>query len=291
MLINKSSRQLSQLFRVVLFVISIAFAFFLLQAGSLIIKNLPKVGVDISLNDYLDEKEVNLIDEKLNELNNDLEILNIEKSSLIALHDGVDKDYQLEKERYQSELAARYVTEDNAENESIKTARRELESKRQNLQSLKSDISRQAVKITSKNNEIATVNFKRDGIYYKARKEKTSQEDINTLKAFSLRLFFVLPLLVFAFFLYVKYKNSNYWPFVYGWGYFSIYAFFIELVPYFPSYGGYARAAVGITLCFVVGKYTIQKRNCLKTAAKPARQYTRCFLNQITKPRKYPDTC
>ena len=31
--------------------------------------------------------------------------------------------------------------------------------------------------------------------------------------------------------------------------------------------------------------------NCLKTAAKPARQYTRCFLNQITKPRKYPDTC
>lgn len=79
------------------------------------------------------------------------------------------------------------------------------------------------------------------------------------LKAFIIRLAFVLPLLGIAVFLFKRYRDSSYWPFVYGWGYFSLYAFFIELVPYFPNYGGYVRSIVGIVACFLVGRFLINK--------------------------------
>jgi hypothetical protein len=67
--------------------------------------------------------------------------------------------------------------------------------------------------------------------------------------------------LVLAGWLFVRKRQSIYWPFVWGFILFALFAFFVELVPYLPSYGGYVRYVVGIGITVLVGRYAILALN------------------------------
>lgn len=81
------------------------------------------------------------------------------------------------------------------------------------------------------------------------------------LRVFGYRLALTLPLLAIAGWLFAKKRKSTYWPFVWGFIYFALFAFFVELVPYLPSYGGYVRYIVGIVITVVVGRQAIVALN------------------------------
>jgi hypothetical protein len=74
-----------------------------------------------------------------------------------------------------------------------------------------------------------------------------------------MRLLITLPALILGVWLFAKKRQSRYWPFVWGFIFFALIAFFVELVPYLPSYGGYVRYIVGIALVSIGGYYAITR--------------------------------
>ena len=114
--------------------------------------------------------------------------------------------------------------------------------------------------------EIGGFNNEINDIYNKNQEEvdkayQLREVDIKAyeMKVFLIRLVIVLPILLLGIFFLVKFRKHKYWPLFLGFILFSFYAFFIGLVPYLPSYGGYVRYTVGIILCVLLGIFAINK--------------------------------
>jgi hypothetical protein len=97
-----------------------------------------------------------------------------------------------------------------------------------------------------------------------------------SLKVFGLRLALVLPLLALAVFLILRFRSSRFWPVVWAYLIFALYAFFVGLAPYLPSFGGYIRLVIGAALSLatafyvirLLGRYLQRKRQELEASAQ-----------------------
>jgi predicted RNA-binding Zn-ribbon protein involved in translation (DUF1610 family) len=97
-----------------------------------------------------------------------------------------------------------------------------------------------------------------DALLEPSRKLVYEQAKREARKVFLLRIGVTLPLLALAGWLFKHKRNGTYWPFTWGFIFFALFAFFVELVPYLPSYGGYVRYGVGIVLTVIIGRYSIR---------------------------------
>lgn len=163
-----------------------------------------------------------------------------------------------EKSSFSSWISTRTATQSVSVNEEIKSRNRTMDSLQNTIKKwkaqkviLKSDIT----KLEEETQEyVRLIQHERD----KAREVYYKEVQKYDLRIFLSRLLFVIPILLLGVWMLVKKRASGYWPLFRGFVFFSVYAFFVGLVPYLPSYGGYVRYAIGILLSVFLGIYAIR---------------------------------
>lgn len=257
--IQGSSRRIETFSRTVHFFIALILGIFLSALGSKILDDLDSWYVAPLYEDYQDTESItDLENQKESNVKTKLQL----RERLTQLDAGYaisDRNYISEKESFDNWIKSRETIGDPNQDPAIKAKLKKLDELNEIKSSwqLKIDTIRDSLVSLSAsekefNNKLAEqVNFA----------DQKFETDLRSyrLKIFVVRLIFALPILALGLFLFMKYRDTRYKAFVWGIVFFSLYLFFIGLVPYLPSYGGYVRYIVGIVVTVVVGYYLIKQ--------------------------------
>lgn len=198
------------------------------------------------------EKELRIIDDSLRMYQKSRETIKNKVS--IA-----ESNYTNAKESFENWLKARKTIGSANEDSEVLTRANKLDEYYQTQQNRTAEldkVNQKVGRLYEKRRAVQLVLDKdRDAAYDKQR----AAMQVYDTKVFFKRLLFVLPILLLGIYFIMKFRKHKYWPLFLGFVMFSFYAFFFGLVPYLPSYGGYIRYAVGITLCVLFGVYAINK--------------------------------
>lgn len=240
-----------------LWVLAIVFAAFLIGLGATIVGDLPQVDASFSRETYVDQEKIAPLRAQRDDARKALTEAEAALDQARLAADSSRQVYESARGSFDAWIATRTATQRPDQDS-------ELIARTAQLDELKADNDRTqaAVDKQLKARLDAQQSFNRaeatmvplfkaaDLQYFKALQA-------SELRVFGYRLALTLPLLAIAGWLFKKKRGSQYWPFVWGFIIFALFAFFVELVPYLPSYGGYVRYAVGIIITLLVGRWAI----------------------------------
>ena len=253
----KHLRAPERLFRIGQWAIALLLAFFLTQVGSALIADLPLISSYPEHENFRDKAAIAQVEQEMASTEASLRKVQQQIQQKERLLSENEQNYEKAKESFNNWLAARSTTEQSEQNPQVLARTRQLDAMLKAQAGIQADIAalgdqRAAIEESRRPflNRINEINQQADEAYGKA--VRTAE-----LKAFGIRLAFVLPLLIVAVWLFRAHRKGRQWPFVWGFILFALFAFFFELVPYLPSFGGYVRYGVGALLTFVGGRALI----------------------------------
>jgi len=269
---SRSLRLSEKWFHRGLWLVAFVFAGFLIGLGGTVVENLPKVERNYALDDFIDRNAAQ-------------QARNAAKAAQTAGKDAQEaleqaqlkarvaqSDYRSARESFNNWLATRHATARSDQDPELIARTRSLDAlKTTERQALSNVQAQQQAALDARQAETRA----RSQLHELERAAETSLRSAQRkqeLRIFLYRLALTLPLLVIAGWLFVKKRKGTYWPFVWGFIFFALFAFFVELVPYLPSYGGYVRYAVGILITVLVGRQAIVSLNRYLERQKLAEQ-------------------
>uniref|UniRef100_Q47EW5 Serine endopeptidase n=1 Tax=Dechloromonas aromatica (strain RCB) TaxID=159087 RepID=Q47EW5_DECAR len=258
---SKALRLSEKWFRFGLWIVAFVFASFLIGLGGTVVANLPKVEHRYTLDDFIDKPAAEKLRAELRGLQEKRQVAQDAHDQALLKINAARANSGAARDTFNNWLATRHATQRPEQD-------RELIERTQALDELKM-LERKALADVERQQQNLLDARQAEG---KAQRdlhelEKTASEKLDVelrhqeLRVFGYRLLLTLPLLVAAGWLFAKKRQSTWWPFVWGFIYFALFAFFVELVPYLPSYGGYVRYVVGIVITVLVGRYAIVALN------------------------------
>lgn len=240
-----------------LWLVALVFAAFLIGFGSLLVDDLPNVEQRFTLEQFLDRDTATRSADTLKQIRRDQDDTrrSIAQSqlSLEAARSASAAAQDTFANWLRTRDATQRVDQDpglvarTAQLDALKGGERAIEERLEAYDKAALDLS-----------ERESAERQRDGELRDAAREKLVAADrAQELRVFAYRLALTLPLLAIAGWLLLKRRHTRNWPFVWGFAFFAAFVFFVELVPYLPSYGGYVHYGVGVIVTLVAGRAAI----------------------------------
>ncbi|MBE9591485.1 serine endopeptidase [Moraxella sp. K127] len=258
-----AGRQPKKWFNVFLWIVAMIFAGFLIGLGSKIVADLPMISTDfVELSDFVADRPAY---DRLKD-----ELTQAEQKEQDITHEWEQKSHELTqkqteninaRETFENWLATRSVTEQSDQNPEVIKRTSELDELKAQEQALQGELSAIEKRQLDRRQTVENIENQIMLMEADAMDGYNRHNNRTELQVFIYRLMITLPLLLLAGYLFKRYRHTNAWPFVWGFAFFALFVFFVELVPYLPNYGGYVRYGVGIIVTVVIGKYAIGAMN------------------------------
>ncbi|WP_245647637.1 zinc ribbon domain-containing protein [Novosphingobium lentum] len=254
----KGVRVPERAYRIVLWVVSLVFAGFIIGLGNLVIGDLPMVEQQVV-------PEVSTSSPQMVRLRSDL-------TAIAARRGQIDDKLEIAKlqltqaqrasqtgsETFAAWIAARTATTDPQQDPEVLARTRQLEQAKASERAVQQAIDALEDERVPLNQHESALLAQQSQLSADAIPAQERAMFWQELRVFALRLAITLPMLLVATWLVVKKRRSDYWPLMRGFVLAAVFVFFVELVPYLPSYGGYVRYVVGIVLTFAAGHFLIK---------------------------------
>lgn len=241
-------------------IIAFLFASFLISLSISIIKDIDGAEDYISWEKF-QTPEYQVLKSKIDELNKKRMSIEDQMNTARVEDNNARTDIQSFNAEYQSWLALRSATEAKETNPEVKEKLTILDNKRNIEREKKAIVTKLEAEYSDLLKEINTSNVDSNQMLSGFQEKAAAENETRSLKIFFFRLLFCTPILALGVFAFIKYRNHQYSPLIWGYVWYSVYVFFFGLVPYLPSFGGYIRYAVGLVLVFFGGIYTIKSFN------------------------------
>lgn len=255
---NKGLRLTETWMRRALWLVAFVFAAFLIGLGSQVIDNLAYLGPVPPEDAFVDPVKAAPLKEAIAQAGQTREAAGEALAQAKHKHEAAEAKTSSARQAFDNWIATRQTTARPDQDDELIARTRELDKLVAAQHSaLEAVEAQQQILLDAKQAENRAGDAY-DALLVPSRKLVYEQAEREARKVFLLRVGVTLPLLVLAGWLFRYKRNGTYWPFTWGFIIFSLFAFFVELVPYLPSYGGYVRYGVGIVLTVVIGRYAIR---------------------------------
>ncbi len=254
---SKSLRLSEKWFSRGLWLIAVVFACFLTGLGSAVVGDLPQVEGTLELEQFMDPAataEARGIQQRATEAQ---EVAEAAAEQAQLKREAARQASESNRETFDNWLATRKATQLPAQDAELIARTRNLDTLKTAEIAAQREVDAQQQALLDARQSAGAAQKNLDGLERAAAQQLEVATRAAELRVFGYRLALTLPLLALAGWLFARKRKSVWWPFVWGFIFFALFAFFVELVPYLPSYGGYVRYAVGIVITVAVGRYAV----------------------------------
>lgn len=254
---SRALRLSEKWFRRGLWLVAFVFASFLIGLGGTLVGDLPQVEQRVTLNDFIDRPAADAARSELRSTQEAERAAREELQQAELRLKVAQADTTSARDSFSNWLATRRATERSEQDPEVIARTRALDGLRATERQALAAVQTQQQLALDAHQNAERVRVRLADLESAASDSLQAAQRAQELRVFLYRLALTLPLLAVAGWLFAKHRQGNWWPFVWGFIFFAVFAFFVELVPYLPSYGGYVRYVVGIVVTVLVGRYAI----------------------------------
>ena len=263
-----------RLFRLAMWIVSLVLASFLIGLGGTIIGDLPRIEEPLTIEQFADQSALQPARAQIQRLRDAERELSDRREQAILQLTAVTNAYQSARSAYSNWITTRTATTDPTQDVEVLKRTRQLDELQARQREVQVAFERIEKDLLDARQALAAHQRTEQQLVEGASHAYASAVFRQEFRVFAWRLALTLPLLVIAWWLVMKKRHSEYWLLMRGFVLFAVFTFFVELVPYLPSYGGYVRYVVGIVMTAVGGHYIIRAMRAYLIRRRQVEQQT-----------------